>query len=171
MKTKIFHVSEKPNIKLFKPRPSPSKIKGLNKDCVFAIADELLHNYLLPRDCPRITYYASNKSLPADIQRFITPGVKFTIVTESGWYHKIKGSRLYLYQMPSDKFELIDEGAEYYVSYFEVAPLKIVIIEDLIAEILKRGVELRFTDNLKLFAQDIATSSLQFSNIRMRNAK
>jgi hypothetical protein len=32
-----------------------------------------LHNYLLPRDCPRVTYYANAATTPADRRAFVCP--------------------------------------------------------------------------------------------------
>lgn len=59
MSKRLFHISEEPGIKMFVPRPSPSHFDGITGNVVFAISESLLHNYLLPRDCPRVTYYAS----------------------------------------------------------------------------------------------------------------
>jgi hypothetical protein len=44
------------------------------------------------------------------------------------------------------------------------------VINDPIAELLKRGVELRFVPRLWELRDAVAASSLQFSFIKMRNA-
>jgi hypothetical protein len=69
--SRLFHISEEPNIALFEPRPSPSFFESITGDVVFAISDELLHNYLLPRDCPRVTWYPSDTTTETDKERFM----------------------------------------------------------------------------------------------------
>ena len=50
----LFHVSEKSGITEFMPRQS----KYTQAPVVWAVDDEKVRNYLVPRDCPRVTYYA-----------------------------------------------------------------------------------------------------------------
>ena len=49
---KLFHISKQSNIDRFIPRKS-KEIWGYKK-YVWAISEKMLHNYLFPRDCPRI---------------------------------------------------------------------------------------------------------------------
>jgi hypothetical protein len=72
--------------------------------------------------------------------------------------------------MPAESFECIDKGAGYFVSRVSVEPVHVEIFDDPIAELLRRGVELRFVPNLWLLKDAVVASSLQFSLIRMRNA-
>ena len=48
----FFHVSEAADIERFDPRPSALT----HEPVVWAIDEERLRNYLVPRDCPRVTY-------------------------------------------------------------------------------------------------------------------
>jgi hypothetical protein len=167
----LFHVSEEPGIKIFEPRPSPSFFAGISGDVVFAIDGKLLHNYLLPRDCPRVTYYPTPKTTDADKGKFIGHSAATHIVTvESAWYQQIKATTLYCYEFPADYFALIDECAGYYISYHPVAPLSVTPVEDIISALLSRNIELRFTPSLIQLADAVSRSTLNFSNIRMRNA-
>jgi hypothetical protein len=75
---------------------------------------------------------------------------------------------LYRYSLPSDTFECIDECAGYFVSREPVRPQRVEIIEDPIAEMLERGVELRILPALGPLRDAMVGSTLQFS--RMRNA-
>lgn len=169
---RLFHISEEPGIKLFEPRPSPSHFDGINGDVVFAITDDLLHNYLLPRDCPRVTWYAGDKTTDADKERFIGgSAANYIVVVESGWYQRIKETTLYCYEFPADNFTLIDECAGYYISYHPVVPISIKSISDIMTELLNRNIELRFTPSLIQLADVVSKSTLNFSLIRMRNAK
>lgn len=169
---RLFHISEQPGISIFTPRPSPSHFDNIAGDVVFAISDQLLHNYLLPRDCPRVTFYASANTTDADKQKFmdnITAG--HVIAVESGWYQQIKETTLYCYEFLRDDFMLIDECAGYYISYKPVVPTAVTVIDDIMAALLSRDVELRFIPLLTDIADAVRDSSLQFSLIRMRNAK
>jgi len=58
----LFHISEDADIKIFNPRPSPSYFEGIRGNVVFAISEKLLHNYLFPRECPRVAFYAGDKT-------------------------------------------------------------------------------------------------------------
>lgn len=169
---RLFHISEEPGVQLFEPRPSPSHFDGINGDVVFAITDELLHNYLLPRDCPRVTWYAGNKTTDADKERFmVNSAANYIVVVESGWCQRIKETILYCYEFPADNFTLIDECAGYYISYHPVVPISVKPIRDIMTELLNRNVELRFTPSLVQLADAVSKSTLNFSLIRMRNAK
>jgi hypothetical protein len=168
---RLFHISEEPGISLFEPRPSPSYFDTITGDVVFAIADRLLHNYLLPRDCPRVTYYVNAGTTISDKERFMgESSAEYIITVESGWYQRIKETTLYCYEFPVDTFTLIDECAGYYVSYQPVVPISVKQIGDILAELLSRDVELRFTPSLIELADSVRRSSLGFSLIRMRNA-
>jgi hypothetical protein len=169
---RLFHISEQPGISIFTPRPSPSHFENITGSVVFAISDQLLHNYLLPRDCPRVTFYAGTNTTDADKQKFIgNTTSNHVVAVESGWYQQIKETTLYCYEFLSDDFMLIDECAGYYVSYKPVVPIAVTVIDDIMAALLNRDIELRFMPSLIDIADATRNSSLQFSLIRMRNAK
>jgi len=71
LRKRLFHVSEQANIGVFEPRPSPSYFKEIQADVVFAISEALLPNYLLPRDCPCVTYYAGRHTTQHDRDTFL----------------------------------------------------------------------------------------------------
>lgn len=169
---KLYHVSEEPGIEVFEPRPSPQTFNKITGDVVFAVADEMLHNYLLPRDCPRVCYYAKTDSSQKDINKYIgNTDKKFIINVEERWLERINKTKLYLYEMPAENFELLDKGAGYYVSNESIRPVKIIITNNLPGELMKRNAELRFYPEIKNLAAEVVNSSLQFSIIRLRNAK
>ncbi|HEY9001370.1 MAG TPA: hypothetical protein VIM89_08450 [Mucilaginibacter sp.] len=169
---RLFHISERPGIEVFEPRPSPSYFDAIKEDVVFAISDRLLHNYLLPRDCPRVTYYIGPQTTEADKNRFFGESTgKFIITVPSEWYTEIKTTVLYCYEFAINNFTLLDECAGYYVSSQREIPIAIRTISDPINEILSLGVELRFTPSIIPLAEVVKCSSLNFSLIRMRNAK
>ena len=167
----LFHISEEPGIKIFEPRPSPSFFESITGDVVYAISGSLLHNYLLPRDCPRITYYPVETTTTADREFFFGSSVaNNVIIVESGWYQRIQNTILYCYEFSTENFTLLDECAGYYISYKPEIPTKVSPVNDIMAGLLSRNIELRFTPSLIKLADDVVKSSLNFSIIRMRNA-
>jgi hypothetical protein len=169
---RLFHISEKPGISIFEPRPSPSHFDNITGDVVFAISGNLLHNYLLPRDCPRVTYYLSENTTADDRYKFMgnTPA-DYVIAVESGWYQRIKETVLYCYEFSPDDFTLIDACAGYYVSYKTAIPIAVIPVPNIMTTLLSRNIELRFVPLLGTLAAAVKSSSLNFSIIRMRNAK
>jgi len=167
----LFHISEEPDIPVFKPRPSPSHFDMITGDVVFAIDPVLLHNYLLPRDCPRVTFYKGAQSTQEDITRFMgETAADFVMAVESGWLPVIERTTLYCYELPADTFTLLDECAGYYISYQAVMPLSVRPVNNILEELLTRNIELRFMPSLWKLAEAIKQSTLYFSIIRMRNA-
>lgn len=168
---RLFHVSEDPNIKIFIPRPSPSDFDSVKTDVVFAVSDKLLHNYLLPRDCPRVAFYKSAQSSLNDIETYFgQTKAEFVMAVESGWLEKIRETKIYCYEFPTDTFTFLDECAGYYTSCVEVKPISIKPIDNILGELAGRNVELRILPELRILAEGIQKSSLNFSLIRMRNA-
>ncbi len=169
---KLYHISEEAGIRVFHPRPSPQKYDGINGDVVFAVSDEMLHNYLLPRDCPRVCYYAKPDSTAEDIEVFIgNTDKRFIINVEENSAESISNTKLYLYELQAEDFTLLDIGAGYYISCQSVKPQKVIVIENIPEELSKYNVEVRTHTSLTELAESVAKSSLQFSIIRMRNAK
>ena len=161
----LFHVSEESGIERFDPRSS----EYTDVPVVWAISQERLQNYLLPRECPRVTYYAGPDTTAADIERFLGSNSS-VIAIENAWYERLQSCHLYCYRMPPETFECIDVCAGYFVSKVSVIPERVEVIDDVITRLLSCGVELRFVSNLWPLRDAVVGSSLQFSLIRMRNA-
>jgi hypothetical protein len=161
----LYHVSEEPGIERFEPRPSKHTVEPV----VWAIDAARLRNYLVPRDCPRVTYYAGRDTSAADVERFLgsSPAV---VAVESGWWERLRSCRLCCYHLPPETFECIDECAGYFVSPVPVVPAGLQILDDPMAELLRRGVELRLVRDLWHLRDAVVASTLQFSIIRMCNA-
>jgi len=162
---RLFHISEESSIERFEPRAS----EYVSTPVVWAVDEIRIHNYLLPRDCPRVTFYAGRETTKPDVDRFLgmSPAV---VAIESTWLKRLRDCRLYCYQLPSETFECFDECAGYFLSRSPVMPVQVEVFDDLTAELLNRGVELRFVPNLWFLHEAVAASTLQFSSIRMRNA-
>lgn len=161
----LFHVSEESGIERFEPRAS----EYAGEPVVWAIDAERLRNYLVPRECPHVTYYAGGETTAADVERFLgsSPAV---VAVERGWLGQLRSARLYCYHLPPATFECLDQCAGYFVSRTPVVPERIEVFDDPIAELLRRGVELRFVPNLWPLRDAVVASTLRYSLIRMRNA-
>ncbi len=169
---RLFHISEEPAIEIFEPRHSPSEFASINTNVVFAISGELLHNYLLPRQCPRVTYYRVPGTSTADQKVFFgASSADFIITVPADWYESIKVTHLYCYEFAPDNFTLLDECAGYYISCKSEKPIGVRSIVDPIAEVLSRNAELRFSPAILPLAAAVKKSTLGFSLIRMHNAK
>jgi hypothetical protein len=109
----LYHISEEPDIARFDPRPAPSPSSGQQGTMVWAISERLLHNYLLPRDCPRVTFYALPDSAPEDIERLMgQSAAQYIVAIEVGWFVRACNTRLYCYELPPAAFAVhADEGA------------------------------------------------------------
>lgn len=161
----LFHVSDRGDIARFEPRPSDYT----DHPVVWAIHRARLCNYLLPRDCPRVTCYASERTSLADAQRFLGND-RIVIAVEEAWLERITATSLFVYRMPEAPFALNDAAAGYWVSPEPVTPLACDRLSDLPEAIAARGATLRVLPSLWPLHDAIAASSLQFSMIRMRNA-
>jgi hypothetical protein len=156
---RFFHVSERTGIARFEPRPPPSLDAGVSDDVVWAIEARLLANYLLPRDCPRVTFHATAATTPADVARFFAAGQPRHAVV------------LRLYEFPPAKFTLADATAAYWVSREPVVPLLETGVADLPAAIEATGAEFRMVPSLWPLRDAVFASTLGFSFIRMRHAQ
>jgi hypothetical protein len=161
----LFHVSEEAGIERFDPRASHL----VNEPVVWAVDDSRLRNYMVPRECPRVTYYAGRETTDADVERFLGSSAA-VVAIEREWLDRVRCCRLYCYEMPPDTFECVDQCAGYFISRTSVVPAGVEVIDDAVSELRKRGVELRIVANLWPLRDAVLASSLQFSMIRMRNA-
>jgi Family of unknown function (DUF6886) len=161
----LFHVSEECGIQRFEPRPS----QYADEPVVWAIDADRLRNYLLPRECPRVTYYAGPETTAADVDRFLgsSPAV---IAVEKSWLERVRSCRLFCYHLPPERFVSFDECAGYFVCREAVVPARVEMVDDPVGALLGRGAELRFVRELWSLRDAVVASTLQFSMIRMRNA-
>ncbi|HEX6293466.1 MAG TPA: hypothetical protein VFZ66_30070 [Herpetosiphonaceae bacterium] len=168
----LFHISDRPDIARFDPRPAPVPDAGQSGSMVWSIDREHLHNYLLPRDCPRVTFYALPESAPDDIARLMCySSASHIVVIESRWLPAVLRERLYRYEFAPDSFTVVDVGAGYYISRVPVIPRSVTPIDDLLSELTQHDVELRVMPSLWKLYDAVIGSTLQFSIIRMRNAQ
>lgn len=168
----LYHVSEEPAIVEFVPRFPPNASSGVDYPVVWAVDESRLQNYLLPRDCPRVTFFPKPSSSSADIERLIGPcGSGSVVAIEAAWYARARDCNLYIYTLARDRFELLDEEAGYWVNRQSVKPSGIYKVSDCLTAVIERGAELRIVNNLWPLRDAVVNSTMGFSCIRMRNAQ
>lgn len=169
----LYHFSERGDIDRFEPRPAPNASSPIQSGAMFwAVEAELEHNYLLPRDCPRVCFTTQTASTRGDIERQIGPtAARFVVAVEAGWLPIIRSTRLYRYELPAETFVPVDKSAAYYISRESVVPRAVMVVDDLLVALVERDVELRITPSLWPLYDAVVASSLRFSCIRMRNAR
>jgi len=167
----LFHVSEDDSISEFVPRLSSRHAGGISEALVWSVDERHLVNYLLPRDCPRVTFAATSATTIEDRTGLIGPTNSPRVVAiERDWLDRVQTTPLWVYRLPGETFELQDSGAGYHVSREIVVPFSKTRVANPLQELLNRGVELRVLPTLWQLHDAVAASTLEFSCIRMRNA-
>lgn len=168
---RLFHVSEESDIARFVPRIPTRNDLDKSKGLVWAINEYCLPNFLTPRDCPRVTYHASEKTTAYDISRFFSSSHRHCVAIEHAWYERMQKTTLYLYEFDPLNFYMQDKCAGYYVSEYTEVPIRRIQIDDLFVELLKRNIEIRLINNLWILADAVKKSTLNFSICDMANAQ
>jgi len=166
---RLFHISEDPKINVFVPRLSPSHFNIIKADVVMAVSENLVHNYMLPKECPRLSYHAGPDTTPRDTKKFFGFCTAAHIMAvENRWIKKIQSTTLYCYEFDSRHFSLFDESTGDYTAYKTIVPISIKPIYSILDELLKRNIELRFMPTIDKLAMEIRKSSLHSSLIKIR---
>jgi hypothetical protein len=165
----MYHVSES-KIEIFYPRKSPldAPVQG---DFVWAIGEKLVHNYILPRDCPRVCYYPKTFMQLLHYSSLFTLDKKpFVVAVPKYMYATIAKTKLYIHQFAPFNFKLIDEIANYYISSHAETCINIFEINNILAYFEHNPyVELKFINDLEELKNEVVQSDLNFSIIRWKN--
>ena len=168
---RLFHVSEEPDITRFVPRIPIRNDLNQSKGLVWAINERCLPNFLTPRECPRVTYHASEKTSKSDILRFFSSSCHHCVAIEHTWHERMQKTCLYLYELDPSNFYMQDEVAGYYVSENTETPIERLRIDDLLGELFERSIEIRLVNNLWILADAVIESTLNYSICDMQNAR
>ncbi len=152
----LYHVSEDPDIAQFTPREPTPHWDSLNP-VVWAIDEEHLAHYLLPRDCPRVCGYTERH------QRFMA--------IESRWFEHAFHQTLFLYHLEPGSFHCVDAVAGYFVSEQVCLPTHVEIEDKPLERIVNLGLELHVVTSLWPVQEQVVNSGQDFSCIRMRYAQ
>jgi hypothetical protein len=166
----LFHISEVAGITCFDPRPANESDLRVTGDVVWAIDQEHLPNYLVPRECPRVTYVCGEQTSATDRQHFFgASNARRIIAIEAPWLARAMTTPIHLYEMPPETFECIDADAGHYITRQSIVPRGVRKIEDPLSEMLAHDVELRVVKDLHALHEKVAKSTLSFSSTRLRN--
>lgn len=169
---RLFHVSEESNIIEFIPRTPTRDDLDKSIKLVWAIDERRLPNFLTPRNCPRVAYYAGENTAASDRDKFFSSStISHAVIIENQWFEKMKNTTLYLYEFDEKDFVLQDSIAGYYVAETPQTPKAKYELTDLFSELIKINVEIRMVDNLWDIAEKIEKSTLNWSFCKMDFAK
>jgi hypothetical protein len=168
----VLHFSEDPSITGF--RPHVAATAQTPSPYVWAVDAVQAPSYWFPRDCPRAMAWVGPSTTMDDRERFLGPGGGERVhAVEYAWLERIRTVRLYAYRLPAAPFRPIGEPRAYaMVAEESVRPLAPPEpVGDLFAAHAEAGVQLRVLPGLWEFADAAVTSTLEFSGIRLRNAR
>jgi hypothetical protein len=165
----LYHFSEEGHIKVFHPRKHPSFQD--KPPMVWAIDKDRSPLYFFPRDCPRIAFWPTPDSSREDQEKYFnTTSAQKVIAFESAWLTQLQQTKLYQYTFHVDHFNMMDEGAGYFVSNETEHPVDVQPVGSLLDALSVAGVEVRIVPSLKPLYEQLPATTLHFSMIRMRNA-
>jgi hypothetical protein len=163
----LWHFSEDPTIEVFHPHRAATALE--QEDLVWAIDTRHAPMFWFPRDCPRGCAWASERTTPADRERFFgQTDARRIHVIEQAWLPAVQACRLYAYRFPEATFTRHTVGG-YWVSEATVEPLELVEVGDLLARHAAAGIEVRISPTIWAWWTQVAASTLDFSGSRLRN--
>jgi hypothetical protein len=156
----LWHVSEDASIRRFEPRDGK----------VWAVDTRHQPLYWFPRDCPRATFWAVSTTSGADVERFLGGDRMHRVhVVEPDWLRPLHAAHVVAYRLPAATFEQNED--RFWTSAEPVEPLAVEELGDLVVRHGRAGIELRTERDLLRFWDEVVASTLEFSGIRMRNAR
>jgi hypothetical protein len=168
----VLHFSEDPTITRFVPHVAPTS--ALKDPYVWAVDAGQAPSYWFPRQCPRAMAWSIESTTAEDRERILGAGCPDRVhAIEYGWLGRILDVKLYAYRLPAAAFRPIGEARPYAMVATEpVEPFgPAEPLGDLLRLHEEAGIQLRLLDNLWRFWDAVTTSTVQFSGIRMRNAR
>jgi hypothetical protein len=168
---RLYHVSERSGIAVFHPRPAKKTVwPAMTGRYVWAVSEETVHNYLLPRECPRVCWTPGPRTSEAEKRAFDDAGGQVAIIAvELAWMDAIGRCILWRYELDPARFAPLDSDAGYYCSEHEERPLAVTALRDPPALLAAARVSLIARDDLEPLRAAIASSGYRFSNIKMSN--
>jgi hypothetical protein len=168
----VLHFSEDPTIIRFVPHVAPTS--ALPDAYVWAVDAQQAPSFWFPRQCPRAMAWPVATTTAADRDRILGPGCGERVhAIEYGWLDRLLNVRLYAYRLPAEVFRPIGEPVPHAMVATE--PVEPFGPAEPVGNLLRlheeAGIQLRLLANLWSFWDAIITSTVQFSGIRLRNAR
>ncbi len=162
----LLHFSEDPSITRFEPHVP--KTNPTHEPAVWAIDAEHAPVYWFPRDCPRGSVWANDDAqLELLRTRFQTTASRVQ-ATELAWFDRMRTTELYVYELPRSAFEEWPPAEGHWTSPTAVEPLAVRAVGDLFECHVRSRIELRFVPSLTAFWNEVVSSGLPFSGVRLR---
>ncbi|HEX4744906.1 MAG TPA: hypothetical protein VFW12_09600 [Candidatus Limnocylindria bacterium] len=164
----LWHVSDQSGIPRFDPRVSTARP---DEKLVWAVDTRHLPLFWFPRDCPRGTFWAGERTTDEHVEFFLSGRRDVRVhAVDTDWLPQMRAAQVIAYRMPEATFEPDPVVTGYWRSREAVMPLETVALDDLIGRHERAGIELRVVLDLWSVWDRIVASTLEFSGIRLRNA-
>jgi hypothetical protein len=164
----LWHFSEDPSLGRFVPHIPATNPQ--NPPLVWAVDTRHAPMFWFPRDCPRGCIWPASTTTPADRERFFGDGGACRVhFIESDWLERMRACRLYAYRLPGEVFRPHHVGG-YWVTDQEVEMIERVLVDDLLGQHARAGIELRITPSIWPFWRQVTSSTVAFSGSRLHNA-
>ena len=158
--TELWHFSEDPDLGRFMPRDGK----------VWAIDAPHQWLYWFPRDCPRGCFWAVDSTTDEDVDTWLDGDrTRRVAVIETAWLERLRSVELYVYHMPPEPFDVVEDD-RFYIASTPVEAIERVELGDLLARHAAAGIELRISPSLYPLWDRVIETSLEYSGIRLRNA-
>jgi hypothetical protein len=168
----VLHFSEDPTITEFRPHVAATAQPA--EPYVWAVDAALAPGYWFPRQCPRAMAWTVATTSAADRERILGPGGGDRVhAIEYDWLEAMHTAQLYAYRLPAADFAPLGEPRPHaFVATGPVRPLgPPEPVGDLIRPHEAAGIQLRVLPTLWDFWDAVVASTLDFSGIRLRNAR
>ncbi|BCY14912.1 DUF6886 family protein [Actinoplanes sp. L3-i22] len=165
----VLHFSEDPSITRFVPHVAATAQQS--EPYVWAVDAEQAPSYWFPRDCPRALAWTVPSTTESDRDRIVGAGCGERVhAIEFSWLAAMRSTSLYAYRLPAERFRPF--GTHAWVATSPVTPLAPPSpVGDLIEVHSAAGIQLRILPGLWPFWDAVTASTLDFSGIRLRNAR
>jgi hypothetical protein len=163
----LWHVSENAAIGRFAPHRTEFHP---DEPFVWAVDTRHLPLFWFPRNCPRATFWAHAGTTAEDAERFLHGSARVHAI-ETAWLQRVRATRVVAYRLPEEPFERHPEVGGFWISREPVEPLELAELGDLLGRHAAAEIELRIVANLWPLWRRVIASTLEFSGIRLRNAR
>ena len=168
----MLHFSEDPTITRFVPHVAATAQQP--QAYVWAVDHARAPDYWFPRQCPRALAWVTGTTTDADRDRIIGAGCGERVhAIEYGWLEAMRTVRLFAYRLPAAAFRPFDAPVSH--AHVAVAPVEPLGPPEPVGDLLRchadAGIQLRVLDNLWRFWDEVIASTVEFSGIRLRNAR
>jgi hypothetical protein len=166
----VVHFSEDPDIEVFAPHVAATAHQS--DAFVWAVDEARAPDYWFPRECPRAMAWVIPGSTDDDRMRILGPGGGERVhAIEHRWLPRLIDTSLFAYRFDARDFEPFGKPvAHAHVSRTAVEPLgPPEPVGDLLDLHAQAGIQLRCLSTLFDFWDDVVTSTLRFSGIRLSN--